>query len=66
MVALKQQTSSHCFNNFYFLRFSAATLIEKADDHLRLACIEWHKEPLESWRARAEKTDPQRGLTLER
>src|SRR5438034_4538077 len=35
-------------------RYFAVAVIEKTKDHLKLATVEWRKEPLESWRARAE------------
>ena len=35
-------------------RFYATALIEKTDDHVKLATIEWPKEAFESWRDRAE------------
>jgi N-acetylneuraminic acid mutarotase len=36
-------------------RYYATTIISKSDDRLKLGTIAWHKEPLESWLARAEK-----------
>jgi N-acetylneuraminic acid mutarotase len=35
--------------------YYATAVIAKSDDHLKLGTITWHKEPLESWLARAEK-----------
>ncbi len=35
--------------------YYATAVIAKSDDHLKLGTIAWHKEPLESWLARAEK-----------
>src|SRR5947207_12163687 len=35
--------------------YYATAVIAKSDDHLKLSTITWHKEPLESWLARAEK-----------
>jgi hypothetical protein len=36
-------------------RYYITAVIEKAGDHLKLATVSWLKEPLESWRERAEK-----------
>jgi len=33
----------------------ATAIISKSDDDLKVATVAWHKEPLESWLARAEK-----------
>ncbi|HEX4708723.1 MAG TPA: hypothetical protein VH229_13445, partial [Candidatus Udaeobacter sp.] len=38
-------------------RYYAMTVIEKTDDHLRLATISWLKEPLESWLSTAENRE---------
>jgi len=35
-------------------RFYATAVIEKTDEHLKLAAVSWLKEPLESWLARAQ------------
>ena len=35
--------------------YYATAVIAKSHDHLKLGTIAWHKEPLESWLARAEK-----------
>jgi N-acetylneuraminic acid mutarotase len=34
-------------------RYYATAVVKKAKDRLKLATVEWRKEPLESWRARA-------------
>src|SRR6266404_5234675 len=39
-------------------RYYATAVIEKTDDHLKLATIAWLKEPLASWLARAEHQAP--------
>jgi N-acetylneuraminic acid mutarotase len=39
-------------------RYYATTVVKKSKDHLKLATLEWRKEPLESWRARAEDRVP--------
>ena len=39
-------------------RYYATTIIEKANDHLKLATIGWPKEPLEPWLARVENRVP--------
>jgi N-acetylneuraminic acid mutarotase len=36
-------------------RYYAMAVISKTGDHLKLGTIAWHKEPLESWLARADK-----------
>src|SRR5580765_2262378 len=36
-------------------RYYVTGVVTKTDDHLKLATVEWLKEPLESWLARAEK-----------
>ena len=36
-------------------RFYATAVIEKTDEHLKLATVSWSKEPLESWLARSRK-----------
>jgi N-acetylneuraminic acid mutarotase len=41
-------------------RYYATAVLEKTNDHLKLATIDWPKEPLESWLARLEN----RGLTV--
>ena len=35
-------------------RYYAMAVLNKTDDHLKLATVSWPKEPLESWLARAE------------
>ena len=37
------------------IRYYATAIIEKTNDHLKLATIGWPKEPLEPWLARVEK-----------
>src|SRR5207244_12904201 len=39
-------------------RYYATAVVSKAKDHLKLATVSWLKEPLESWRARAENNVP--------
>ena len=39
-------------------RYYATAIVNKSKDRLRLATVEWHKEPLESWRVRAEDQMP--------
>src|SRR5207302_8265920 len=39
-------------------RYYATAVVKKTKDRLKLATVEWHKEPLESWRARAENQMP--------
>jgi hypothetical protein len=39
-------------------RYYATAVVKKAKDHLNLATVEWRKEPLASWRARAENQVP--------
>src|SRR6266568_2355955 len=39
-------------------RYYATAVVEKTKDHLKLATVEWLKEPLESWRARAANQVP--------
>ena len=40
------------------IRYYATTIIEKTNDHLKLATIGWPKEPLEPWLARVENRVP--------
>jgi hypothetical protein len=35
-------------------RYYATAIVKKSKDRLRLATVEWRKEPIESWKARAE------------
>jgi len=39
-------------------RYYATIVLKKSKDHLRLATVAWRKEPLESWRAKAESQMP--------
>jgi N-acetylneuraminic acid mutarotase len=39
-------------------RYYATAIVRKSKDRLKLATFEWRKEPLESWRARAENKAP--------
>ena len=39
-------------------RYYATAVIEKNNDHFKLATVEWRKEPLESWLARTENQVP--------
>ena len=39
-------------------RYYATAIIKKSKDQMKLATVEWRKEPLESWRARAESQMP--------
>ena len=39
-------------------RYYATAVIKRSKDRLKLATVEWRKEPLESWRARAEDQMP--------
>ena len=39
-------------------RYYATAVIEKTNERLKLATVEWRKDPLESWRARAESQMP--------
>ena len=39
-------------------RYYATAVIEKTNDRLKVATVAWRKEPLESWRARAENQVP--------
>jgi N-acetylneuraminic acid mutarotase len=39
-------------------RYYVTAVIEKADNHLKLAIVSWPKEPLESWLAQAAKESP--------
>jgi hypothetical protein len=39
-------------------RYYATAILKKAKDRLKLATVEWRKEPLASWRARAENHIP--------
>ena len=39
-------------------RYYATAVIEKTNDHLKLATVSWLKEPLEPWLARAENQVP--------
>jgi N-acetylneuraminic acid mutarotase len=39
-------------------RYYATTVVKKTKDRLKLATVEWRKEPLESWRARTENQVP--------
>ena len=39
-------------------RYYATAVLRKTKDRLKLATVEWRKEPLESWRARAERQMP--------
>ena len=39
-------------------RYYATAVIRRTKDRLKLATLEWRKEPLESWRARAENQVP--------
>ena len=39
-------------------RYYATALVGKTKDRLKLATVEWRKEPLESWRARVENQMP--------
>jgi hypothetical protein len=39
-------------------RYYATVVVKKSKDRLKLATIEWRKEPLESWRTRAENRVP--------
>jgi N-acetylneuraminic acid mutarotase len=34
-------------------RYFATAILQKSKDHLKMATVEWRKEPLESWRTRA-------------
>src|SRR5262249_59693452 len=40
-------------------RYFATAIVKKSNDRLRLATVAWRKEPLESWRVRAERKKPQ-------
>jgi N-acetylneuraminic acid mutarotase len=40
-------------------RYYATAVVKKNEDRLKLATVEWRKEPFESWRARAENQLPQ-------
>jgi N-acetylneuraminic acid mutarotase len=42
--------------------YYATAILKKSKDRLKLATIEWRKEPLESWRARAESQMPKEML----
>ena len=46
-------------------RYYATAVLKKTKDRLKLATVEWRKEALESWRARAERQmpKPMRGVT---
>src|SRR5205807_5826969 len=39
-------------------RYYATAIVRKSKDRLKLATVEWRKEPLESWRVRAESQMP--------
>ena len=39
-------------------RYYATAVVKKSKDRLKLATVEWHKEPLESWRTKAENQTP--------
>ena len=39
-------------------RYYATAIVKKTKDHLKLATVEWRKEPLESWKAKAESQLP--------
>ena len=39
-------------------RYYATAVVKKSKDRLKLATVEWRKEPLESWRTRAENQMP--------
>src|SRR5207237_9029244 len=39
-------------------RYYATAVAKKTKDRLKLATVEWRKEPLESWRVRAENQMP--------
>src|SRR5438552_4895276 len=39
-------------------RYYATAIVKKSKDRLKLATVEWRKEPLESWRARSEDQTP--------
>ena len=39
-------------------RYYATAIVKKTKDRLKLATVEWRKEPLESWRTRAENQMP--------
>ena len=39
-------------------RYYATAVVKKTKDRLKLATVEWRKEPLESWRARSENQTP--------
>jgi hypothetical protein len=39
-------------------RYYATAVVKKTKDRLKLATVEWRKEPLESWRVRAENQMP--------
>src|SRR5437588_8211981 len=39
-------------------RYYATAVVKKSKDRLKLATVEWRKEPLEPWRARAENQMP--------
>jgi N-acetylneuraminic acid mutarotase len=39
-------------------RYYATVVIEKTNDHLKLATVSWLKEPFESWRGRTENSIP--------
>jgi N-acetylneuraminic acid mutarotase len=39
-------------------RYYATVVVKKTKERLKLATVEWRKEPLESWRARAERQMP--------
>ncbi len=39
-------------------RYYATAVVKRTKDRLRLATVEWRKEPLESWKARAENQMP--------
>ena len=43
--------------------YYALIVIEKADDHLRLATVSWPKKPLASWLDGAEKQAPTATMT---
>jgi N-acetylneuraminic acid mutarotase len=39
-------------------RYYATAVLKKSKDHLKLATLEWRKEPLESWKSKAENQMP--------